>query len=146
MKRPHRSEDGMYHIHGKSYRELFGSRQQVMNGNAYKTAGELTKTGLMMNKWGRIVSKKKHATAKKEKRLVKYGYTAKKGKFGYVKVNSKSRKMRKSRRMNGGGFFDMFNSARGAGAESVVANPTVASNANPTVAPNANPTVAPNAK
>ena len=100
MKRPHRSDDGMYHINGKKYRELFGSRQQVMNGTAYKTPGELTKSGLMMNKWGRIVSKKKHATAKKEKRLVKHGYTAKKGKFGYVKVNS--RKLRKSRKMRGG--------------------------------------------
>ena len=96
MKRPHRNDDGTYHIDGKKYRELFGSRQQVMNGTAYKTAGELTKSGLMMNKWGRIVSKKKHASAKKEKRLVKHGYTAKKGKFGYVKVNS--RKMRKSRK------------------------------------------------
>ena len=100
MKRPHRHDDGTYHINGKKYRELFGSRQQVMNGTAYKTAGELTKSGLMMNKWGRIVSKKKHASAKKEKRLVKHGYTAKKGKFGYVKINS--RKMRKSRKVKGG--------------------------------------------
>ena len=99
-KRPHRSEDGMYHIHGKKYKELFGSRQQVMNGTAYKTAGELTKSHLMMNKWGRIVSRKKHTTAKKEKRLVKYGYTAKKGKFGYVKVGTK--KNRKSKKSMGG--------------------------------------------
>jgi hypothetical protein len=96
-KRPHRSEDGTYHINGKKYRELFGSRQQVMNGTAYKTAGELVKSQLMMNKWGRIVSRKKHATAKKEKRLLKHGYSAKKGKFGYVKVNT-----RRTRRMKGG--------------------------------------------
>ena len=99
MKRPHRSEDGTYHINGKNYKELFGSRQQVMNGTAYKTPGELTKSGLMMNKWGRIVSRKKHASAKREKRLLKHGYTAKKGKFGYVKV--KSRKMRKTRKHGG---------------------------------------------
>jgi hypothetical protein len=94
MKRPHRSEkDHKYHIAGKAYPELCGSRQQVMNGTAYKTAGNLTKSQLMMNKWGRIVSKKKHATAKKEMRLKKYGYTAKKGKFGYVKMATrKSRK------------------------------------------------------
>jgi len=85
-KRPHRSADGTYHINGKKFKELFGSRQQVVNGTAYKTAGELTKSHLMMNKWGRIVSRKKHATAKKEKRLLKYGYTAKKGKFGSVKI------------------------------------------------------------
>lgn len=104
-KRPHRSEDGMYHINGKKYRELFGSRQQVMNGTAYKTAGELVKSQLLMNKWGRIVSRKKHATAKREKRLLKHGYTAKKGKFGYVKVDKKkSRKM--SRKTRGGGLLD----------------------------------------
>ena len=99
-KRPHRSANGTYHINGRSFKELFGSRQQVMNGTAYKTAGELTKSHLMMNKWGRIVSRKKHATAKKEKRLVKHGYTAKKGKFGYVKVGTK--KNRKSRKSRGG--------------------------------------------
>jgi hypothetical protein len=38
-----------------------------------------------MNKWGRIVSEKKHKTAKKEKRLQQYGYYAKKGKFGAIK-------------------------------------------------------------
>jgi hypothetical protein len=58
----------------------------------------------MMNKWGRIVSRKKHATAKKEKRLMKHGYTAKKGKFGYVKMGSK--KSRKSRKKRGGSKDD----------------------------------------
>ena len=105
-KRPHRSADGAYHINGKKFKELFGSRQQVMNGTAFKTAGELTKSHLMMNKWGRIVSRKKHATAKKEKRLVKHGYTAKKGKFGYVKIGKKSRKNRKSRKVKGGSDDD----------------------------------------
>lgn len=103
-KRPHRSADGTYHINGKRFKELFGSRQQVMNGTAYKTAGELTKSHLMMNKWGRIVSRKKHASAKREKRLMKHGYTAKKGKFGYVKVAS--RKSRKSRKSRGGAQDD----------------------------------------
>jgi hypothetical protein len=102
-KRPHRSEDGTYHINGKRFKELFGSRQQVMNGTAYKTAGELCKSDLMMNKWGRIVSRKKHATAKREKRLVKHGYTAKKGKFGYVKIARKNG--RKSRKVRRGGFL-----------------------------------------
>ena len=105
-KRPHRSADGAYHINGKKFKELFGSRQQVMNGTAFKTAGELTKSHLMMNKWGRIVSRKKHATAKKEKRLVKHGYTAKKGKFGYVKIGKKSRKNRKSKKVKGGAQDD----------------------------------------
>jgi|SRR5210317_2172741 hypothetical protein len=93
MKRPVRNEeDGMYHIKGNKYPELFGSRTQVMNKNAYKTSGNLTKEDLMMNKWGRIVSAKKHKTAKKEKRLEKAGYFAKKGKFGYVKKTRRTRK------------------------------------------------------
>jgi hypothetical protein len=97
MKRPVRGENGMYMVSGKSYKELFGSRTQVYNGTAYKTSGGLTKKHLMMNKWGRIVSEKKHKTAKKEKRLQKYGYFTEKGKFGFVKRNT-----RKSRSMKGG--------------------------------------------
>jgi len=92
MKRPSRQSDGAYHIDGKKYKLMFGSRQQVFNETAFKTPGGLKKSDLLMNKWGRIVSAKKHASAKKEKRLQKYGYTAKKGKFGAVKLNSKSRK------------------------------------------------------
>lgn len=101
MKRPVRQSDGKYHINGKTFKELFGSRQQVWNGTAYKTEGLLTRDKLMMNKWGRIVSKKKHATAKREhklgKRLFK-NYTAKKGKFGAVKKNgTRQKKMNKKK-------------------------------------------------
>jgi hypothetical protein len=94
MKRPVRNENGNYVINGKSYPDLFGSRQKVYNGTAYKTQGNLTKKDLLMNKWGRIVSAKKHATAKREKRLQKHGYFAKKGQFGYVKRDT--RKTRKN--------------------------------------------------
>jgi hypothetical protein len=62
MKRPVRNDDGNYHLDGKSYNELFGSRQQVWNGTAYKTSGCLKKKHLLMNKWRRIVSIKKHHT------------------------------------------------------------------------------------
>lgn len=93
MKRPHRAPDGMYHIKGKAYPELFGSREQVWNGTAYKTEGNLIRSDLTQNKWHRIVSKKKHITSKKEKRLEKYGFFAEKGKFGYVK--HKTRKVSK---------------------------------------------------
>ena len=102
MKRPVRGSDGKYHMNGVAYKELFGSRQQVHNKTAYKTHGGLTRKDLMMNKWGRIVSAKKHRTAKKEKRLEKAGYFAKKGKFGYVKKGAKTRKARGSRKMKGG--------------------------------------------
>ena len=97
MKRPHRADDGKYHISGKAYPELFGSRQQVWNGTSYKTAGELVRSQLMMNKWGRIVSRNKFASAKKEKRLEKAGYFAQKGKFGYVKKTPKGRGTKKNK-------------------------------------------------
>lgn len=100
MKRPARNPDGFYHIDGKKYKELFGSRIQVWNGTAYKTTGNLTKSAFIMNKWNRIVSNKKHITAKKEKRLEKSGYFAEKGKFGYVFRNTK--KNRKSNKKRGG--------------------------------------------
>ena len=88
-------------VNGKKYDMLIGSRAQVMHGTCYKTSGGLKKSDLMMNKAGRIVSKAKHFTAKKEKRLVKAGYLTKKGHFGFVKT--KSMKGRKgSRKMKGG--------------------------------------------
>ena len=68
MKRVHKSADGKYHIAGKKYDVLVGSRAQVHHGTAYKTTGGLKHSDLMMNKHGRIVSRKKHATAKREKR------------------------------------------------------------------------------
>ena len=95
MTRYTKSASGKYMIHGKSYEMLRGSRAQVWHGSAYKTTGELKKTDLIQNKNGRIVSKAKHTTAKKEKRLVKAGYGTKKGKFGFVMLNGKTRKSRK---------------------------------------------------
>ena len=89
VKRVQKHEDGTYHIHGKKFDALEGSRAQVMHGTAYKTSGGLTKSHLVMNKHGRIVSAAKHRTAKKEKRLEKAGYFTKKGKFGAVKKTAK---------------------------------------------------------
>ena len=80
-----KSSDGFYHIKGKKYQMLVGSRAQVWHGTAYKTEGGLIKADLMKNKREHIVSKKKHETAKREKRLEKAGYFTTKGKFGYVK-------------------------------------------------------------
>jgi hypothetical protein len=85
--------------------QTVGTRAQVWHGTAKKTSGGLMKTNLMKNKSGRIVSKAKHNTAKREMRLVKYGYGTKKGEFGMVKLGkSKGRKSRrnKSRKMRGG--------------------------------------------
>ena len=80
----------------------FGSRAEVFHGNAKKTTGGLTKKDLMKNKHGAIVSRKKHLTAKKEKRLEKAGYKPKKGKFVVMRKSLKNkspkRKTRKSRK------------------------------------------------
>jgi hypothetical protein len=97
-----------YQISGKTYEILEGSRAQVWHGTAYKTSGGLTKGDLIKNKNDRIVSVKKHKTAKKEMRLVKHGYGTKKGSFGYVKLGSKSTRRhrtkgrRSGRKMRGG--------------------------------------------
>ena len=94
MHRHTRSEkDHMFHIQGKTYKELSGSRVQVMNNNAYKTPGGLHKGDLMRNKWGRIVSRRKHKTAKRERRLEKAGFFAQKGKFGVVKKESTKKRL-----------------------------------------------------
>ena len=101
-KKVMKGPDGMYLVNGKKYPTLIGSRAQVWHEKAFKTAGGLNKSQLHMNKNGRIVSKRKHQTAKAEKRLEKHGYFAKKGKFGAVKkskskTRSKRSKTRKAR-------------------------------------------------
>ena len=79
--------------------KTFGSRAEVFHGTAKKTSGGLEKKDLLQNKHGEIVSRKKHLTAKKEKRLEKHGYFTQKGKFGFVKKAIKSKsKSRKSKR------------------------------------------------
>lgn len=76
-----------------------GSRAEVMHGNKDCTSGGLTKKDLMYNKHGRIVSRKKYALAKKQKHLEEAGYSAEKGKFGYVRIaKGKSMKTRKEKR------------------------------------------------
>ena len=82
-----------------------GTRAQVWHGTAKHTSGGLIKSNLMQNKAGRIVSRAKHNTAKREMRLVKFGYGTKKGKFGFVKLGSHKKRGSKrhgSRRMRGG--------------------------------------------
>ena len=102
-----RTSDGKISVAGKKYEMLVGSRRQVWNGTAYKTGhgkAGLTRSHLMMNKNGNIVSKKKSATAKRKKNLGKYIDLAKKNKGKTFKKMSKSmlkgktRKARKSRK------------------------------------------------
>ena len=98
VKRHDKHADGKYHIKGEKFDELIGSRSKVMHKTAYKTEGGLTRKDLMYNKENRIVSIKKHNFEKKEKRLLKHGYTAKKGKFGAVKLKGHKKTKKKSRR------------------------------------------------
>lgn len=96
-KKHMKKSDGMYHINGKKYDMLVGSRAQVMHGTAYKTTGGLKKSGLKYNKHGGIVSTKK-SNSNPLARLTKAGYFTKKGKFGSVKKDSKTRKAKGTRR------------------------------------------------
>ena len=95
MGKKYVKEDGMYVINGKKYKFLEGTRAQVFHGTAYKTSGGLLKNNLIQNKNGRIVSKRKHHSAKIEKNLEKHGYFATKGKFGYVKKSPSKKKSSK---------------------------------------------------
>ena len=101
MKRPTKHSDGMYHMQGKKYPVLKGSRRLVWNKTAFKTMGGLTRSKLMMNKHGRIVSKKKFALAKKsiKKNLFSKGFKPKKGKFAVFK-KSDAKKTRKQQKKN----------------------------------------------
>jgi hypothetical protein len=114
MKRPQKilsgPNKGKYNIKGKFYDKLFGSRRMVHNGTAYKTRGNLTIKDLYHNKaTDRIVSRKKHFWAIKNKPLKKHGWTAKKGKFGAVRISDgktisrrRGRGSRRTRRQRGG--------------------------------------------
>ena len=96
MRRHQKQADG-YHIGGKVYEELTGSRAKVWHGTAYKTTGGLKKSDLEMNKHGRIVSKRRAATAKREKRLEKAGYKPKKGKFVVMRKSMKNKSSKKAK-------------------------------------------------
>jgi hypothetical protein len=99
MKNILRQSDGLYHVGNKTYSQLEGSRASVKHGNAYKTSGGLTDADLVYSSKGRIVSKKKSSDSKKNNNLKKHGWTFKKGSFGPVKMDKKSRKQsRKSKK------------------------------------------------
>lgn len=75
-----------------------GSRSSVYNGFAKHTSGGLYKKDLMMNKRGRIVSKKKHFSEKKSKKLRGFKPFTKSNnphKSGWKPNTSKTRKSKK---------------------------------------------------
>lgn len=59
-KRRDRGDDGLFHIDGHVYKLLEGTRTDVWEGTAYKTAGGLIKKDLLVNRDGKIVSKSKY--------------------------------------------------------------------------------------
>ena len=59
-----------------------GTKAQVLHGTAKHTAGGLKQSDLVINKRGKIVSRKQQAAGKKGlKHLVNAGFKAKKGEF-----------------------------------------------------------------
>ena len=84
---------------GRTFKNLVGTRAEVMHGTAYKTDKGVTKVNLKYNKNGRIVSKTKSAKGPALlKQLRDAGYTTQKGKFGAVKTSKKGRKVRNKTR------------------------------------------------
>ncbi len=57
----------------KKFKKMFGTREEVWNGLAYKTSGELTIKDLTTNKDGKIVSRKKSIQEAGGCRFLKYG-------------------------------------------------------------------------
>jgi len=106
VKRHTKGSDGKYHIGGKTFERLVGSRAMVFHGTAYKTSSSaakpkgdaLTKSHLKMNKHKRIVSVAKSAKGPMMlKRLHNKGYFTRKGHFGFVKKDVKKHKTSKRR-------------------------------------------------
>jgi hypothetical protein len=58
-KRRDRHADGFFHIDGRLYPILEGTRSEVWEGKAYQTSGGLIKTDFVINQRGKIVSKSK---------------------------------------------------------------------------------------
>lgn len=64
-----KSNDGLYHIDGNAFEMLRGTREDVWNGKAYQTAGGVPKSGLIINKAGKIVSKAKSVEGHKNNKF-----------------------------------------------------------------------------
>jgi hypothetical protein len=63
--------DNLYHIDGKTYKTLTGTREEVYNGIAYRTGGLLIKSDLTIGgpKMNKVVSINKHISSKIHNRL-----------------------------------------------------------------------------
>jgi hypothetical protein len=59
IKNIKKNKDGKYYINDKVYERLNGTRAEVYDELSFRTSGGLTKDDLILNKYGKIVSKKK---------------------------------------------------------------------------------------
>jgi len=66
-----RNKGGGYTVDGNIYETLTGSRTDVFEGKSYKTTGGLTKSDLIINKYGKILSRNKSISGKIINRLDK---------------------------------------------------------------------------
>ena len=82
VKRHTKHDDGKYHINGRKYDLLEGSRAQVWHRTAYRTSGGLTHADLKQNEEGRIVSRAKSRLGKSQKHLGSHLQPKGSGKFG----------------------------------------------------------------
>jgi hypothetical protein len=64
-----KSKDGLYHIDGNEYEILRGTREEVWHGKSYQTTGGVPKSGLIINKAGKIVSKAKSVEGHKNNKF-----------------------------------------------------------------------------
>lgn len=81
-------------------RRAIGSRAQVMHGTAHHTKGGLTKKHLKYNKYGKIVSARKSASAKSKGTLKKW---EKKTGHRWTIKNGKPTKVKHGKSKKGGG-------------------------------------------
>ena len=86
--------------------KTIGSKREVYNGTARRTAGGLTKSKLMKNRRGKVVSKKQHAAGLKAVRRLKR-----------TRVASGARGRGRGRgRQTGAGFLDDLGKVASIGA------------------------------
>jgi uncharacterized protein (DUF1778 family) len=65
-----KQKDNFYYINDEKYEKLIGTRQEVWDSIAYKTAGELTKQDFLINKKGEVVSKIKSQQSENDIRVI----------------------------------------------------------------------------
>ena len=72
FKKNMRNKQGTYTIAGQDYQKNEGTRQEVWDGIAYQTSGLLKKHDLILNKNGKLISKKKCILAAEQNHLETY--------------------------------------------------------------------------